>query len=80
MHAFSDRQQPVFGLVHDSVLMIAAPSGGTATGGQGTYESETTFEFPRPADHRPLQLAVGWPMAGLDIVEIVLVPDILDSL
>jgi len=78
--AFFGRAKPVFGLVQDNILMTAAPGDGTATGGPGIYETETRFAVPRPADHQPLQLAVGWPQAGLDIVEIVLPPDIGDPL
>ena len=78
--AFFGRAKPVFGLVQDNILMTAAPGDGTATGGPGIYETETRFAVPRPVDHQPLQLAVGWPQAGLDIVEIVLPPDIGDPL
>ena len=72
--AFFGRTKPVFGVVHGDILMTAAP-GGTASEGSGTYETETRVELPRPGDHSPLQLAVGWPEAGLNTVEIVLSPD-----
>lgn len=73
--AFFGRAIPIFGLVQDDVLITTAPGDGTATGGPGIYEAETGFAVPRPAGHHPLRLAVGWPQAGLDIVEILLAPD-----
>lgn len=79
LRAFFGRAKPVFGLVQDNILMTAAP-GGTSTGGPGIYETETRFAVPRPADRQPLHVAVGWSQAGLDIVEIVLAPDISDPL
>ncbi len=76
--AFFGRSTPVFGLVQDDILITSAPGDGTATGGPGIYEAERRFAVPRRADHQPLQLAVGWPQAGLDIVELLLVPEIGD--
>ena len=72
--AFLGRTRPVFGVVHGDILMTAA-GGGTAAGGPDIYEIETRFAVPRPAGHRGLQLAVGWPGAGLNTVEIILNPD-----
>ncbi len=48
--ALFGRTRPVFGVVHDDILMTAAP-GGTATGGPGIYETEARVALPRPADH-----------------------------
>lgn len=76
--AFFGRATPVFGLIEGDVLITAVPGASTATGGLGSYEAETTFAVPRPADHQQLQIAVGWPQAGLDTAEILLAPDIRD--
>lgn len=80
MVAFSERSKPILGLVQDDILIIAAQGGSAATGGPGIYETETRYELPRPADNQPLQLVVGWPLAGLDIVEVSLALDMGDPL
>lgn len=72
------RATPTLGLVEDHVhvLITAVPGDRTTTGGPGIYEAVTTFTLPRLPANESLRLAVGWPQAGLDTVEVLLTRDI----